>query len=82
MAGARSLHVRNHLDPVPDAFSTARWGLQSKQYRSMPHEEVLGDTLGEYVRRVVPGGDAREQDGEAGDSQTDHAIPRGHPARW
>ena len=80
MAGARSLHVKDQLGPVPGIFRTARWGLQSKQHRSVPHEEILGDALGEYVRGVVPGGYAQEQDGEAGDPPTDHSVPRGHPA--
>ena len=80
MAGARSLHIRDRLNPNPDVIRTTRWGLQSEEHRSVPHEEILGDALGKYVGGVIPGGYAQEQDGEAGDPPTDHSVPRGHPA--
>ena len=80
MAGARSLHIRDRLNPIPDVIRTTRRGLQSKEHRSVPHEEILGDALGKYVGGVIPGGYAQEQDGEAGDPPTDHSVPRGHPA--
>ena len=69
MAGARSLHIRDRLNPIPDVIRTTRWGLQSEEHRSVPHEEILGDALGKYVGGVIPGGYAQEQDGEAGDPQ-------------
>ncbi len=53
MTGAQGLRDRGRLDRVPDAFRTTRWGLQSEQHRSVPHEEVLGGTLVEDVRRAV-----------------------------
>ena len=53
MAGARSLHIRDRLNPVPNVIRTTRWGLQSEEHRSVPHEEILGDALGEYVGGII-----------------------------
>ena len=77
MAGTRSLHIRDRLNPIPDVIRTTRRGLQSEEHRSVPHEEILGDALGKYAGWVFPGGYAQEQDSEAGNPPTDHGHPAG-----